>query len=976
MAQNTGIAGVVKDSSGAVLPGTTVEAASPALIEKVRSVVSDSQGVYSIIDLRPGVYTVTFTLPGFTTVRREGVELAGAFTATVNAELRVGAVEETITVTGLASTVDTHNVVQQRVLSGEERATLPTGRHTISITELIPGVTTTGSGHPTGHDVAGVAAQRGSAMIHGSKTNDFQSQVDGVPSTLGGGTGSASWQATPSEVQEMVFETGGMSAEQASGGVRVNVIPKEGGNRFTGAAYYSFANDSLQSNNINQRLKDLQLTTPNSFKKHHDVDVSGGGPIKRDSVWFFSSLRHWGKQEQVAGMFRMVDPRAFYFDPRLGLAGNADPTKPAYNTESNRSYGTRITWQATPRNKFGFYAANQPRGLGPQDGNKEGCACAAAITGLIAYEAGYIQPNKRNNMVIGTYKAPVTSKVLVESTVSYSHINVPRTPGPEQQYMWDENIIAVSDTGTGYFYRGKQGAADHVYWRHHSVKSALSYVTGSHAMKVGGSYEFGGTRTEDIRRPGGVQYIFVNHVPSRINVFNEPYVNDARFAKWGFFAQDQWTLGRFTLNGGIRYDQHIGSVGAGWTSGPNAYAPLREWPAVKDVPNWKDISPRVGVAYDLFGNGQTAVKFIINRYVVNESTTLANTNPILFNQSANRSWDDRTPREGGIPNDFIPQEAELGSLSNPDFGTAVTTSSVDDAVREGWGVRQNNWEASASIQHQLFETITANFAFTRRWYNNFTTVDNRAVTPQDYDEFCITAPTDPRLGDVSGSSICGLYDITAAARSRRQDNLTTSSSKFGEESEIWQGIDLTVSARVAGRGLVQGGLNSGTQGNNINRCYVVDSPGSMRFCDVQRPWQNSVKFLGSVELPWGVSVGATFQRLPQPEILANYSVNNAAIASGIVKFVNPARTSFASGTATVSLIEPGSRFLPYLYQTDLRMTKVFQYGRVRGQVAVSVANLLNGNAIQRSNDTYGTSWLRPTYILEGRVIKPEFRISF
>ena len=187
LAQNTGIAGVVRDTSGAVMPGVTVEAASPALIEKVRSVVTDAQGLYSIIDLRPGVYTVTFTLPGFTTVKREGVELTGAFTATVNAELRVGAVEETITVTGEAPTVDTHNVVQQRVVTGEERAKLPTGRHTISITELIPGVTTAGSGHPTGHDVAGIAAQRGAAMIHGSRINDFASQIDGAPSTLGGG---------------------------------------------------------------------------------------------------------------------------------------------------------------------------------------------------------------------------------------------------------------------------------------------------------------------------------------------------------------------------------------------------------------------------------------------------------------------------------------------------------------------------------------------------------------------------------------------------------------------------------------------------------------------------------------------------------------------------------------------------------------------------------------------------------------------
>ncbi len=492
LAQNTGIAGVVRDTSGAVMPGVTVDAASPALIEKVRSVVSDTQGLYSIIDLRPGVYTVTFTLPGFTTVKREGVELIGAFTATVNAELRVGAVQETITVTGETPTVDTHNVVQQRVVTGAERAQLPTGRHTISITELIPGVTTTGSGHPTGHDVAGIAAQRGAAMIHGSRTNDFASQIDGAPSTLGGNTASSSWQADPLEVQEMVFETGGIAAEQAAGGVRVNVLPKEGGNRFTGSAYYSFTNEDLQANNIDEELIALGLTTPNSFQRHHDLNIAGGGPINRDRLWFFSSLRNWGKAEQVAGMFRMIDPRAFVFDPRLGVAGNADPTKPAYNTESNRSYGTRLTWQATQRNKFGFYVANQPRGLGPQDGNEEGCACAAAITGLISYEAGYIQPNKRNSMVIGTWKAPITSRVLVEAGVSTSLIHTAREPGPENQYMWDENIITVTDLGTGYSFRSKQGAADHVYWTHHSARTAVSYVPGAHTVKFGVQVPMGG----------------------------------------------------------------------------------------------------------------------------------------------------------------------------------------------------------------------------------------------------------------------------------------------------------------------------------------------------------------------------------------------------------------------------------------------------------------------------------------------------
>jgi hypothetical protein len=223
---------------------------------------------------------------------------------------------------------------------------------------------------------------------------------------------------------------------------------------------------------------------------------------------------------------------------------------------------------------------------------------------------------------------------------------------------------------------------------------------------------------------------------------------------------------------------------------------------------------------------------------------------------------------------------------------------------------------------------------------------------------------------------------------RTPNNFQTDASAYGDQTETWHGIDLTINARLPGRVNLQGGLNSGTQGNNTNGCFVVDSPGgsgvglpagvapSMRQCAIERPWQNSVKFLGSVELPYGINVGATFQRLPQPEILANYTVGAAQIASGIARFVNPARTSFSGGTATVALLDPGPKYLDYLYQVDLRFGKAFQFGRVRARVAVDVANLLNGNAIQRSNNTYGTSWLRPTYILEGRVIKPGFTLEF
>jgi hypothetical protein len=402
------------------------------------------------------------------------------------------------------------------------------------------------------------------------------------------------------------------------------------------------------------------------------------------------------------------------------------------------------------------------------------------------------------------------------------------------------------------------------------------------------------------------------------------------------------------------------------------------WPEVKDVPDWKDISPRLGVAYDLFGNGRTALKYTISKYVVNDGVSFpSSVNPLTFNRTATRSWDDRKACEGGILNDYYPQPCELGGLSNTSFGTTATTTRVDDAIREGWGIRQTNWETSVSLQHQLFPSVGVNFAFTRRWFNHFTVTDNKSVSPSDYDEFCIVAPTDTRLGSVSGSTICGLYDITTAARARTQDNLRTASDAYGEQTESWQGLDLNFNARLPGRATVQGGINTGPSGgNNTKACFVVDSPGAMRFCDVERVWRTNFRVLGSIELPYGINTGVTFLADPgAAEILATYTVRNADITAGRVTFKN-GRTSFAGGSSAVQLLEPGKRYNDYLFQLDLRLSKAFQLGRARARVTLDLANLTNTAQVFTHSTAYGANWQRPIFVLQGRLIKPGFQIDF
>lgn len=955
LAQNTGIAGVVRDTSGAVVPGVTVEASSPALIEKVRIVTTDEQGLYSIVDLRPGLYAVTFLLSGFSTVKREGIELTGSFTATVNAELRVGAVAETITVSGQSSAVDIRNVVQQTVLTDAVREALPTGRSMLAMSEIIPGISVSTGGRPSAHDVAGTSDVRGSSAIHGGRPGDYIMQFDGSPITIAGNGGQQAYQVNPGEVQEYVFELGALSAETLAGGIRANIIPKEGGNRFTGYYFTGYANDKFQSNNLTPELLALGVPTPNKLRSHWDVNGSAGGPIKREQLWFFASYRNWGQHEEIIGMYHAIDPKSFVFDPRLGAAGNVDLSRPAVYEAINKAYSGRLTWQATPRNKLAFYGAHQPRRNG------------LFLSGTRSFEASVDQDIRHNRLLQATWKSPITSRLLVEAVWADSYMPGPfngMTPG-----LADSDIVSVTDAGTGYSYRSSPSAYNIPHYYQPSARAGVSYVTGAHVAKFGVDYQWGYLRGENVRHNLHMTYQFRNGVPFQITVFNEPWDRKEEFRKLAFFAQDQWTLRRLTVNGGLRLDLHNGSVPDVQTTGPNLYAPFQTWPEVRNAPNWKDLSPRLGVAYDLFGDGKTAVKGTLSRYVVNDGAAFPGTlNPLGFNSSATRAWTDRN-------GDFFPQEGELGTLSNSAFGTAATTTRIDDALREGWHVRAYNWETSASIQHQLIPQVSAMLGYTRRWFGNFTVTDNVALVPADHDEFCITSPTNARLGAVSGSRICGLYDLNPSKRSVRPDNLRTSPEAYGTQGETWQGIDATVKARLPYRVTLSGGLSSGTEGNNTDACFVVDSPGALRFCDIRRPWRTGVRFLGTIGLPLGFDAGITFQGNPGPEILANYTVTSAQVGS-VVQFVNPARTSFSGGSASVSLLEPGTVFGDYLYQLDVRLAKAVRYRGLRARLTLDLANILNANAILVQNNAYGTSWQRPVFTLQGRLIKPGIQIDF
>src|SRR5580765_2516143 len=304
------IAGVVRDASGGVMPGVTVEAASPALIEKVRTVVSDGDGQYKIINLTPGTYSVTFTLAGFNTVKREGIILTGDFTAPVNAEMKVGAIEETITVSGASPLIDTQSVTQKKSLTSDMISALPTGRSFQNLSVLVPGVMI-GLGS---QDVGGTGGERYQTLsVHGSRGDQMPLIINGMPynnmNNTGGGY-NTTMVINTGTVQEMTVTTSGLSSEARASGVLSNTIPKEGGNTFRGYLFGNFANDKFQANNLTDELKAKGLTRVNSVNKLWDANPTFGGPLAKDRVWFYGGFRSSGARNFIAGMYQNLPPTA------------------------------------------------------------------------------------------------------------------------------------------------------------------------------------------------------------------------------------------------------------------------------------------------------------------------------------------------------------------------------------------------------------------------------------------------------------------------------------------------------------------------------------------------------------------------------------------------------------------------------------------------------------------------------------------
>ena len=531
------IAGIVRDSSGAVLPGVTVEASSPALIEKVRSAVTDDSGQYRIVDLRPGTYAVTYTLAGFNTVRREGVELTGTFVASINVDLRVGAIEETVTVTGESPVVDVRNTQSEARISDDVLSAIPTGRQYFSLSALVPSVSTAGT------DVGGSAGPAFSSFrSRGGSSDEGQFQVNGFPV---GWQGFGIWYyvADLGAAEEVIFGLSGGMGEARTGGPTLNVIPKSGGNQFRGTIFGNGAGGAMEGSNFTDAHRQAGLRTPNQLDKVWDVNANIGGPIRRDKLWFFSSVRHQGNRKTVAGIWankNAGNPAAWTYDPDLD--------QQATDTGTWKNAAARFTWQASARDRFSLFWDEQS-------------ICRLCIGGEgTATQSPEATPTNQGfpqRHVNSTWTAPFSDRLLVEAGLALNTVQWGGVPKEAQDTTCLIRVTEQAGTIPGLIYRSTNWTRPYGYtwtWR-----GSASYVTGSHSAKIGYEGNYYWNRQMDHTNSNLLAYQFNNGVANQFTMtLASPLTRIAFTNDYSLYAQDQWTRGRLTVQGGVRFE-HIWS---------------------------------------------------------------------------------------------------------------------------------------------------------------------------------------------------------------------------------------------------------------------------------------------------------------------------------------------------------------------------------------------------------------------------------
>jgi hypothetical protein len=1021
------IAGVVTDSDGAVLPGVMVEVSSLMLIEGARRDLTDRTGRYEFRGLRPGLYTVTFTLQAFRTVKRESILIEGAAVRLVNQQMSVGALSEDVVVVADAPVVDVRNTVRQAVYSGDLLDSVAGARNAHALAVLIAGV------ESNARDVGGIGTVRPTVTAHGGRPDDQRITVDGFNTGAVVSQSVSNLVPNPEFAQEVVVETMAQGAETQTGGVTINFVPREGGNALSGSLFASAAGGRMQGRNLNRSLVDAGATAPpERLETVWDINPGVGGALVRDRLWFFAGARTMRTRIRTSQFYNQhaFDPDNYTFLP--------DPDRPARSVDGAwTDVQGRLTWAINRTNKVAAAMGHQGR-----------CLCPSGVSPTRAVEAGWSDRNPVQRTFQGEWQSTLSERVFVEAGAQRRAIEHRIAPLTVESSGVDAARFAAYPKSIGVTVTNGLGIVPNNFLFHgpggadgfsgggpftsssrptFSYRISATYETGRHLIKAGIQDMSGYAEqhaysiTEDrYHRP--VRYVFSTFdTPQAVTVFSGTvgapwYVRNDLDHDLGIYIQDRVTLGRATLMAGLRLNRFRSSFPDQAIPETSFGRPAATFAAGTNL-DWKDWTPRLAAAYDVTGDGKTALKVTLNRYVLSQSLAghATSANPLSGGRGIvnnyTRKWLD-------VNDDFVvdcdlstPQpNLECTNAVSTTLLNVTPTNLADASTRTGWHRRPYNWEFSFGLQRQLWEGGSVDVSYFRRSFGNFVASDDTACVnaaertgcrePGNYRSYDITVPVDARLPGGGGyvlegfvdpdctgpGAVCGTASPAQIATLTAVQELVITSDIGATQIENWNGVDVSVNVRARGL-FIRAGTSTGRRYSN--ECDVWERlpevQGAARpfaMCEVTEPFRTSFKGVAVYTLPpglpgWlgsllgGVELAASVQSIPGNEMSANYDMTSSEFAracpsslpdtscSTLGRF--PANLTVPTDTRNVSILRPGTVYDVRHNQLDLKVGRMFRLDRTRMRMSLSVFNALNASAVLARNNAIGQAATPGTY---------------
>ena len=918
--QTTGsITGTVTDASGAVLPGVTITLTSDRLIGGPQTQVSDANGTYRFDRLVPGNYHVKFELQGFRVVERPDVRISAAFVATINGKMEVGAVSETITVTGESPTVDVRSNVQQTVMNQEILEGIPTGRDPWSLAKLIPGV------QVATYDVGGTQSMQQSSMsAHGSNTADVSYNIDGATVNWpGGGGGATMIYYDQGMFEEVNYMTAAIPAEMLAGGININMVTKDGSNIWRGTMRYNFANDSLQSENWAEAQKLSPTFRGNPTKKTYDFNVNGGGPIVRDRVWFSGTIRKW-----------VVN--------KLVNATNSDGSQ-ALDDNDLKNYSGKVVAQLSPNHKIsaGYFWNDKIRGHRRDSNDK------------IPDIASVVQTNP-----VQTTQAKywgIRGALVFESNFSVMDGQTNYTYQPDT----DLSTVRIIDTGTTEVFNAST-REEHQPNSRHQFDNVFSYSKsgwgGEHLMKAGvqwGRLFYG----SDYSVLNDHWLVYNNGAPVSVRQYNSPAFSKNLAHVTGFFLQDAWSMNRLTLNVGMRWDKYVGtlpeqSAPGGRFSGPRSVSEAEVIDQSRGV--W-----RAGATYDVTGSGTTAIKANYSRYALQVGIDrVTNVNPLTVG-SRDCPWTD-------VNNNRAYDSADiLGAC--PGFSGGTLTNY---AAGVKWPYSD---EVTAGFETQLPGALRIGAMFYYRTNREQIGQVNTLQPASAYTAHTVTIPNGPG-GTVQSpqQTTATVYNISAAANTQTlnvRDNVEYLNTEY-------KGVEFTATKRFSQKWQMQAGFTIGKNQGGVNAAggqsatNDLNDPNNTLYPNgiIGNDSETAFRLSGSYELPYEINLAGSMIANNGYPFISTYSLTRAVAAQQGI--------TLTRASQTILLSERGEERYPNVTMFDLRFSRRFRFGSRSITPQVDLFNIGNADTTVAHTVAVGPSYLQPVEILAPRIIRIGFALNF